>query len=47
MRSGYRGRKIEDAQPRKALCQITLIVTGYRHSQGSLDRAFFRFSGAA
>ena len=39
MRSGNRGRKIEDAQAGEAPCQIPLIVTRYRHSGSSLGRA--------
>jgi hypothetical protein len=39
MRSGNRGRKIEHAKAVKAFCQITLIVGGYGHSQGSPSAA--------
>jgi hypothetical protein len=39
MRSGNRGRKIDDAQTGKTPRQIPLIATGYRHSLSSLEVA--------
>src|SRR4029077_6432730 len=47
MRSGNRGRKIDDAQAAEAPCQIALIVTLYDYSGSSLGRAARSFLDAA